>query len=89
MYTGAVLYVFVQDCQNGGEFACCHPMYLRLCFAFKNNNNYHPIILIIYLFLKIRLSSAHNLGIALSAAISPFALVPFDRFLFSLVAWWW
>ena len=40
---GAVLCVFVQDCQNGGEFARHHLMYLRLRLAFENNNNYHPI----------------------------------------------
>ena len=40
---GAVLCVFVQDCQNGGEFARHHLMYLRSRLAFENNNNYHPI----------------------------------------------
>ena len=38
-----VLFVFVQDCQNGSEFARYHLMYSRSCFAFDNNNNYHPI----------------------------------------------
>ena len=38
-----VLCVFLQDCQNGGEFARHHLMYLRSRLAFENNNNHHPI----------------------------------------------
>ena len=39
-----VLCVFVQDCQNGGEFARHHHlMYLRSRLAFKKNNNNYPL----------------------------------------------
>ena len=83
-----VLCVLVQDCQNGGEFARHHLMYLRSPFAFENNNNYHPIIIITIFFYQ-PVFHLHTPRYRLVGNLSFwFAFVLFGGVLVSLVAWW-
>ena len=79
--------MFVQDCQNGGEFARHHLMYLRSRLAFENNNKYHPIIINTIFFYQ-PVFHLHTPRYRLVGNPSfLFAFVLFGRVLVSLVAW--